>query len=252
MQSNRQLTRGEWVRHVECAKTSSLSVSAYCRKRGFKRSTMDNWQRKVRVKSGASLSVLGFVRVVVIKDQRKDPVAKWVAEFLSHFLEVQSYCVRLLPVSSPMGSLFIVSKRSSIVLMVNLRRGFLRVIAHLSPKICCDLVATCTAGASLNRRQKTVRRPVKPSHPPSWIFIKIYDHQDELAAASPEQKIKGRGDKQRPWFESIKAITEQDRQKGPDKSKLGTVFRYFNNEYEYLTRYLAMGLLVPTTATSNE
>lgn len=77
------------------------------------------------------------------------------------------------------------------------------------------------------------------------IYKKIYDHEEELAGASPEQKIKARGEKQRPLFESIKAIAQQNRHKVPDKSKLGMAFRYFENEYEYLTRYLSDGFIGP-------
>lgn len=86
MKDTRQLSREEWLRHVECLKTSSLSVSAYCRKHGLNRSTMDNWQRKSQMRSGTSLDVTGFVRAEVIADKRGMPDAKWVAEFLSHFL----------------------------------------------------------------------------------------------------------------------------------------------------------------------
>jgi transposase len=77
------------------------------------------------------------------------------------------------------------------------------------------------------------------------IYKKIYDHEEELANAPPEEKIRARNEKQRPLFEEIRSIVKHNRSKVPDKSKLGQAFRYFENEYKYLTRYLDDGYIGP-------
>lgn len=89
MKINRQLSREEWLRHVESARASDLSLSAYCRKHGLNRSSMDNWHRRYHLKA-LSQSVSPFVRAEVMASPPTVPDAKWVAEFLSHFLEVRT------------------------------------------------------------------------------------------------------------------------------------------------------------------
>lgn len=77
------------------------------------------------------------------------------------------------------------------------------------------------------------------------LYKKIYDHEEELENSPPEEKAQARQDHQKPLFEEIRAIVKDNRPKVPDKSKIGEAFKYFENEYDYLTRYLADPLIGP-------
>lgn len=50
---------------------------------------------------------------------------------------------------------------------------------------------------------------------------------------------------QKPLLEEIKEIAESNLEKVPDRSKLGQAFRYYLNEYTYLTRHIDDGLMEP-------
>ncbi len=77
------------------------------------------------------------------------------------------------------------------------------------------------------------------------IYKQIYDFEEGLANAPPEEKVKSRNEDQKPLFEKIRSIVADNQIKVPNKSKLGQAFTYFNNEYEYLTRYLDDGNIGP-------
>lgn len=77
------------------------------------------------------------------------------------------------------------------------------------------------------------------------LYGKIYNHEEEIANAPPDQKMCARQEKQKPLFEEIQLIIYDYRDKVPYKSKLGRAFTYFLNEYEYLTRYLDDGHMGP-------
>jgi transposase len=77
------------------------------------------------------------------------------------------------------------------------------------------------------------------------IYKKIYDLEEELANSPPAEKIEARGKYQRPFFMQINELCQKHRNQVPNKSKLGIAIRYFENEYEYLTRYLDDGHLGP-------
>lgn len=77
------------------------------------------------------------------------------------------------------------------------------------------------------------------------IYKKIYDLEEEIKTASIEQRLKIRNEQEKPLFEKIRSIVKDNLEKVPDKSKLGGAFRYFENEYNYLTRYLDDGNLGP-------
>jgi transposase len=77
------------------------------------------------------------------------------------------------------------------------------------------------------------------------IYKKIYDYEEQLANARPEQKTEARGKYQRPLFIQIKELSQKHRNTVSNKSKLGIALSYFENEYEYLTRYLDDGHIGP-------
>ncbi len=77
------------------------------------------------------------------------------------------------------------------------------------------------------------------------IYTKLYDFEEKIRSHPPEEKIKARGKGQKPLLEEIKELAEANLEKVPDKSKLGQAFKYYLNEYTYLTRYLEDGLMEP-------
>lgn len=77
------------------------------------------------------------------------------------------------------------------------------------------------------------------------IYKKVYDFEENIKNYVPEEKVKARLQDQKPLLEKIKQIVESNITKIPDKSKLGQAFRYYLNEYKYLTRYLEDGLMDP-------
>ena len=77
------------------------------------------------------------------------------------------------------------------------------------------------------------------------LYKKIYAHEEEIKNLDPPEKIFERNKVQRPLFEAIKDIVDQNQLKVPHKSKLGVAFHYFQNEYKYLTLYLDDGLMPP-------
>lgn len=89
MQNHRELNRERWLRHVKAVKSSGQSISAYCREHGLSRPSLDNWLRKVRSRR-VSIAPSAFIRAEVVTMPSKLPDAKWVAAFVSHFLEVRS------------------------------------------------------------------------------------------------------------------------------------------------------------------
>lgn len=77
------------------------------------------------------------------------------------------------------------------------------------------------------------------------IYKKLYEFEEEIRSHSPDEKVKARVKEQKPLLEEIKALAESNLEKVPDKSKLGQAFRYYLNEYVYLTRYIEDGLMEP-------
>lgn len=77
------------------------------------------------------------------------------------------------------------------------------------------------------------------------FYKKIYDLEEELKGKSSEEKKKSRDEIAGPLFTETKAWVELNMPKVPDKSKIGEAFKYFINEYPYLTGYLNDGSLNP-------
>lgn len=77
------------------------------------------------------------------------------------------------------------------------------------------------------------------------IYKKLYESEEKIREYSPEEKVKARIKEQKPLLEEIKALADANLEKVPDKSKLGKAFKYYLNEYTYLTRYIEDGLMAP-------
>ncbi len=77
------------------------------------------------------------------------------------------------------------------------------------------------------------------------IYKKIYDFEEKIRDYADEEKVKARLKDQKPLLEEIKQIAASNIARVPDKSKLGQAFKYYLNEYVYLTRYLDDGLMDP-------
>lgn len=73
------------------------------------------------------------------------------------------------------------------------------------------------------------------------LYKKLYDFEEVISEKAPEEKVICRQRDQGPLLEEIKRIIDDHKNRVPDKSKLGEAFRYYANEYEYLTRYLDDG-----------
>lgn len=77
------------------------------------------------------------------------------------------------------------------------------------------------------------------------IYQKLYKFEDEIRDYRADEKVKARLRDQKPLLDEIKQLVEFNINKVPNKSKLGQAFRYYLNEYHYLTRYLEDGLMDP-------
>jgi len=77
------------------------------------------------------------------------------------------------------------------------------------------------------------------------IYTKLYDFEEKCCDYSADKKVNARQEHQKPLLEKIKNMADDHLGKIPDKSKLGQAFRYYLNEYTYLTRYLNDGRMEP-------
>jgi transposase len=76
-------------------------------------------------------------------------------------------------------------------------------------------------------------------------YQKIYALEEDIKDKPPDERKKIRDEMVKPIFEEMKSWSESHRKKVPDKSKIGSAFKYFLDEYEYLTGYLRDGRLNP-------
>jgi transposase len=77
------------------------------------------------------------------------------------------------------------------------------------------------------------------------IYTKLYDFEEKVRFYPPEERVKSRLREQKHLLKKIKSLADANIEKIPDKSKLGQAFKYYQNEYIYLTRYLEDGLMEP-------
>lgn len=77
------------------------------------------------------------------------------------------------------------------------------------------------------------------------IYTRLYEFEEKIRNHPSEEKTKSRIKDQKPLLEEIKELAIVNLEKIPDKSKLGQAFKYYLNEYTYLTRYLEDGLMEP-------
>jgi transposase len=75
------------------------------------------------------------------------------------------------------------------------------------------------------------------------FYKRLYDHEEEIRALSPEERHRLRLEVQAPIWDEFRAWTELNHKKVPPKSKIGEAFKYFISQYEYLTGYLKDGRL---------
>lgn len=74
-------------------------------------------------------------------------------------------------------------------------------------------------------------------------FQDLYEIEEEIREKAPEARKRIREEKSKPIWLKIKEIVDSNKLKIPQESKLGKAFHYFENEYEYLIKYLENGIL---------
>lgn len=77
------------------------------------------------------------------------------------------------------------------------------------------------------------------------LYKMLYDFEEQIKDKPPDEKVKARLQDQEPILKAIKQIVDDNIAKVPDKSHLGEAFRYYQNEYPQLTRYLTDGQMPP-------
>lgn len=87
-------------------------------------------------------------------------------------------------------------------------------------------------------------KPGKSAGAEGLKFYKdLYDIEDEIREKPPDERFKVREERSRPIFEKMKEWAGVNRPKFPIKSKIGSAFNYFLNEYDNLVGYLRDGRL---------
>lgn len=74
-------------------------------------------------------------------------------------------------------------------------------------------------------------------------FQDLYEIEEEIREKEPDERKKTREERSKPIWLDIKGLVDKNKLKVPPESKLGKAFHYFENEYEYLIKYLADGRL---------
>ena len=74
-------------------------------------------------------------------------------------------------------------------------------------------------------------------------YKRIYQVETEARGKPADQRYTIRNEKAQPVWNEFKKWADKTREKVPPKSKIGEAFRYFINEYDYLTGYMKDGTL---------
>lgn len=88
MQSKRRNSEARWFALVTEAEESGLSAAQFCRERGLSAESFYMWRKRLSGQRRAVVRENPFACVEVVERGAKMPDAKWVAEFLHHFLRV--------------------------------------------------------------------------------------------------------------------------------------------------------------------
>jgi transposase len=83
-------------------------------------------------------------------------------------------------------------------------------------------------------------------------FKKLYDLEEKIGEKTSDERHRLRLEIAEPIWKEMKKWAEGHQPKVPAKSKIGGAFRYFLNEYEYLTGYLKDGRLEADNALRRE
>ena len=74
-------------------------------------------------------------------------------------------------------------------------------------------------------------------------YKRIYQVETDARGKPANQRYTIRNEKAQPVWDEFKKWADKTRKKVPPKSKIGEAFRYFINEYDYLTGYMKDGKL---------
>ena len=75
------------------------------------------------------------------------------------------------------------------------------------------------------------------------FYKRLYDHEEIVRSLSPEERHRCRQEIQKPIWGEFKAWVDDNYKKVPPKSKVGEAFKYYLDEYQYLTGHLKDGRL---------
>jgi len=129
-------------------------------------------------------------------------------------------------------------------------KGFLQVDGYASYNILEKDIELIRIGCNMHGRryfEKALTVGAKPGQTLAEVALgfykRLYDHEEEIRALSPDEKYRLRQEIQAPIWEEFKTWSEDNHSKVPPKSKIGEAFKYFHSEYAYLTGYLQDGRL---------
>jgi len=88
MQPNRTTNKARWASLVAEAAGTKVTAAQFCRERNVSLDNFYMWRRKLKGSRSVPAAANPFAKVEVVDQRQNLPDAKWVADFLHHFLGV--------------------------------------------------------------------------------------------------------------------------------------------------------------------